>query len=134
MDKSDDQVSPAATTLPERVNISDYRHAPVRVAIFSAVLLPMVLVPYLLTMRRTRMLRRRVDELQNAAHALSRELDTVLAKLSVREAENRGIKDALHAVTRDRDVIRHRMARLAAENGASRTDVDKLLAEAQHSR
>ncbi|KAF8631193.1 hypothetical protein AX15_002525 [Amanita polypyramis BW_CC] len=140
MDKSDYQGAPVATPIPEARTVADnsehsrYRHAPLRVAIFSAVLLPVVLVPYLLTVRRTRMLRHRIDEVQNATYALRRELDTALAKLAAGKAENQGIKTTLHDVIGDTGVIKHRLEGVVAENGASRKDLDKLLAEAQHSR
>ncbi|KAK2466475.1 hypothetical protein APHAL10511_002117 [Amanita phalloides] len=125
------------TPPPVTINDSEhdhFRHAPIRVAIFSAVLLPMVLVPYLLTVRRTRTLTYRINELQSTTRALQRELDGANLKLSARKVQREGIEATLRDVVQGTNAIKHQLAGLAAENGTSRRNLDKLLAEAQHSR
>lgn len=113
---------------------SPFRHVPIRVVVFSAILLPVVLMPYLLTVRRTLMLRRKVDELHKTTHALRQELDTALAKLSARKTEAQYMKATLTNVVMDTDAVQHRVADLVAENNASRRDFDMLVGESQHSR
>lgn len=111
-----------------------YRQVPVRVAVLTAILLPMVVVPYLLTKRRTRILRHRIDELQDTTRALQRELSAAQVKLSARKAESRGLDATLRGVVRETDALKHGLTELMAENGAGRKDLDRLLKEAQHSR
>lgn len=139
MDNSNVQSAPI--TAPTPMNGSSdgsvqdrYRQIPVRVAMFSAILLPMVIVPFLLTKRRTRILRYRIDELQNTTRTLQRELSAAQATLSARKAESRGIEATLRNVVREMDALKHRVTELTAEDGAGRRDLDRLLAEAQHSR
>lgn len=139
MDNSDVQgtVSPTPTPMsaPTDGSVQDrYRHFPIRVATFSAVLLPMVLLPYLLTSRRTRMLRQRIDELQSTTRTLQRELNAAQVKLLARQEESQNLQATLLSVVRKTDAIKQRVTELTAENVAGRKDLDRLLAEAEHSR
>lgn len=135
MDNSNVQSTPTPMSGSSDDSVQDrYRQVPVRIAIFSAILLPMVIVPYLLTKRRTRILRRRIDELQNTTRTLQRELSAAQATLSARKAESRGIEATLRSVVRETDALKHRVTELTAEDGAGRKDLDRLLAEAQDSR
>ena len=111
-----------------------YRQVPLRVAVFSAILLPMVIVPYLLTKRRTRILRHRIDELQNTTRTLQRELSAAQATLLARKAESRGIEATLRSVVRETDALKHRVTGLTAEDGARQEDLDRLLGEVQYWR
>jgi len=142
MDNSDVQGTPI-TVLPTPTPMSGptdgsvqdrYRHFPIRVATFSAVLLPIVLLPYLLTSRRIRMLRQRIDELQSTTRTLQRELNAAQVKLLARQAESQNQQAALRSVVRKTDGMTQRITELTAENVAGRNDLSYLLAEAEHSR
>jgi len=145
MDQSNVQGSGSSSAPPpgptfesgSRLNDSEtnqFRHVPIRVAVFSAVLLPLVLAPYLFTRGRTLILKRRVDELHHTKHALRLEIDAAIAKLSAVKAEAQGIRATLHSVMVDADAARHQMAGLKAGSEASRRDLDRLLTESLHSR
>jgi len=139
MDNSDVQGTPI-TVLPTPTPMIDdsvqdrYRHFPIRVATFSAVLLPMVLLPYLLTTRRTRMLRQRINELQGTTRTLQRELNAAQAKLLARQEEGQNLQAALRSVVRKTDATKQRITELTAENVTGRNDLNHLLAEAEQSR
>ncbi|KAF8639644.1 hypothetical protein AX17_000909 [Amanita inopinata Kibby_2008] len=110
---------------------SHFRHAPIRLALFTAVLLPVVLVPYLLTRRRTLALRQRVDELQSTTKALQHELDAALVKLSARKQEHQRMRALLDDVVENSDHVQHQVEGLAAESTVARQDLHRLLADAQ---
>jgi len=139
MDKPNSCAPPSGPKIESKPRLSDsetsqFRHVPIRVAVFSAVLLPLVLAPYLFTRRRTLILKRRVNELHHANHALRLEIDAAIAKLSAVKAEAQDIKAALHSAMVNADALRHQMAGLKAGNEASRKDLDRLLTESLHSR
>jgi hypothetical protein len=139
MDNSNVQSAPITAPTPmsgsSDGSVQDrYRQVPLRVAIFSAILLPMVIVPYLLTKRRTRILRHKIDEFQITTRTLQRELSAAQAILLARKAESRGIEATLRSVVRETDALKHRVTGLTAEDGAWREDLDRLLGEVQHWR
>lgn len=141
MDNSNVNVPSTPITTPTPISGSSdgsvqdrYRQVPLRVAIFSAILLPMVIVPYLLTKRRTSILRHRIDELQNTTRTLRRELSAAQATLLARKAESRGIEATLRSVVRETDALKHRVTGLTAEDGAQQEDLDRLLGEVQYWR
>jgi hypothetical protein len=139
MDNSDGQGTPI-TVLPTPTPMTDdsvqdrYRRFPIRVATFSAVLLPMVLLPYLLITRRTSMLRQRIDELQSTTRTLQRELNAAQVKLLARQEEGQNLQATLRSVVRKTDATKQRITELTAENVTGRNDLNHLLAEAEHSR
>lgn len=127
--------TPTPMSEPTDGSVQDrYRHFPIRVATFSAVLLPMILLPYLLISRRTRILRQRIDELQGTTRALQRELNAAQVKLLARQEESQNLQTALWRVVRKTDAMKQRVTELTAENVAGRNCLDHLLAEAEHSR
>lgn len=79
----------------------------VRLAIFSALLLPSALVPLFVLRRSVNQLHRKVDELKGATNSLHQEFKSVMLELSIRR-ENHAQLQAMIAKTRERLANLHR--------------------------
>ncbi|PFH52650.1 hypothetical protein AMATHDRAFT_139726 [Amanita thiersii Skay4041] len=106
----------------------------VRTAIFSAVLLPVALVPYFITRRGMLMLRHQVDELQRSTTQLHRELNLTLSSLAIAKEEQKRTRALFHDIMENSDDIRQQVDIVRNNNNTCRKDIHALITGTQHMR
>lgn len=96
-----------------------------RLAIFSALLLPLAVVPLFVLRRSVNQLHRKIDELKGATNSLHQEFKSVMLELSIRReqheqlramvAETKGRLANLHRETQQTQVVREKWDRQTRE-------------------
>jgi hypothetical protein len=107
-------------------------------AVLAAFILPITLLPYLVTRRQLLLLRRRVDELGVTTTTLQQDLTTSLSETAIRRDEHRRVRALLHEMKQEVDELwlqaeQRESGRVAADE-VVRSDLRKLLDETRHTR
>lgn len=96
-----------------------------RLAVFTALALPVTLLPFITLRRQLLSLHRKTDEIRTATSVLQRELQGTLVELSVRKEEHLRMKEMLEEARQKleatrRDTHRLQLSRLADEKAYQR--------------
>ncbi|KAF8270994.1 hypothetical protein EI94DRAFT_651855 [Lactarius quietus] len=96
----------ASASIPEAVRTAGLTPG-MRLAIFSALLLPSALVPLFVLRRSVNQLHRKIDELKGATNSLHQEFKSVMLELSIRREQHEQLR-IMTAETRERLEKLHR--------------------------
>jgi outer membrane murein-binding lipoprotein Lpp len=107
-------------------------------AVLTAFILPITLLPYLLSRRRLSSLQTQVDSMGASVRILQQELRRASSEITTYKEENRRMKALFRQMKQETDALRLRpnqreVERLASDE-AIRSDLRVLLDERQHSR
>jgi hypothetical protein len=107
-------------------------------AVLTAFILPITLLPYLLSRRRLSSLQRQVDRMGASVRMLQQDLSHASSEVATRKEENRRMRVLLYQMVQETDRLQLRSNQRDAEQLASdeaiRSDLRSLLDERQHSR
>jgi outer membrane murein-binding lipoprotein Lpp len=107
-------------------------------AVLTAFILPVTLLPYLLSRRRLSSLQRQIDRTEASVRILQQDLNRAASEVATHKEENRRMRALLHQMMQETDQLRLRANQRDAEHLASdeaiRSDLRILLDERQHSR
>jgi biopolymer transport protein ExbB/TolQ len=108
------------------------------VATLTAFVLPIFLLPYLLTRRRLSLINQRIDKVGANARVLQQDLNGIYSELAVRKDEHRRLKALVYDTMRETDELQlqaeQQDAKQSASNESIRSDIQKLLDETQYTR
>lgn len=107
-------------------------------AVLTAFILPITLLPYLLSRRRLSSLQTQVDSMGASVRILEQDLRSASSEIATYTEENRRMRALFHQMKQETDALRLRsnqreVGRLASDE-AIRSDLRALLDERQHSR
>lgn len=120
--------------IPPRRPIPAIKHF----AVLTAFVLPIALLPYLVTRRQLTVLRRQFEEIKSVTDVLQKDTKGVWSETAKARGEDRSTRAALQSMKQEieelRSVIEERYdARLSTDN-TMRSDLQKLLNESQNAR
>lgn len=107
-------------------------------AVLTAFILPITLLPYVLTRRQTSLLRREIEELSAVTRKVQHELDRALSETASRKDDHRRIRGLLHDMMQETDEFRvqtEQRERVRANTDEEvSSELRKLVEEAQRAR
>jgi len=107
-------------------------------AVLTAFILPITLLPYLLSRQRLSSLRTQVDSMGASVRILQQNLSRASSEVTAHKEENRRMRAVCHQMRQEIDELRLRSNQREVEQltsvGAIRRDLRILLDERQHSR
>jgi hypothetical protein len=107
-------------------------------AVLTAFILPITVLPYVLTRRRLSSLHRQIDSMGTTMKILQQDLSRATSVVATHKEDTRRMKALLHRMMQEADQSRLRANKREAEQAASgetvRSDLRMLLNERQHTR
>lgn len=128
---------PGATPAPAQPTHQRFR-AITHLAVVSAFILPITLLPYIFTRRQLSLVRQQVGEMRTRMRALQQDLNIAVSEITTCKDEHRRLRALIHDMMQETDELRFRAEAKEVEQSKSdnimKGDLKRLLDDVYHSR